>query len=742
MKDKTKKLISGISIVTILTIGLFGTAANSQETVDLDSWKNEGIRILQIGNYTKDGGTLNWKSGSVSADGGDIIAFLVHCHNFTSGETANNVKISATVPSSASQTQNVSVSLWADNSFVFYDSAAINISTSQTATFIPGSVQWFPKGQPATPLPFSQSGDSIISSGVNVGDVLYGNSESGYLTFKVQLSNVQPTPSPSPGVLPSITTLSAQNISFDSATIRGSADPNGLPANAWFEWGASSDGLTSETSHQDVGSGTYSIDFLAGLSGLSQNTVYFFRAVAENSNGIVRGSTKSFTTKIESTNGGNGGGGGGDSSCLAIVTTKPASFITKDSASLRALINPNGRSTSGWFEYGQSYALTFRTTSIHVGSGTVDTDLLRLLSDLNSNTTYYFRAVAENNCGKVQGSILSFTTEVGIQPLVVLPATPTPTPIPSPQPTPSPHPSGAGGLIVWKEIKNLTFPNGTVRINASFIGDTLEYYLNVKNVQSTELKDILVKDIIDRYFEFIESNPEKDSISSGDTLYWKIASLKPGETKTITYRIKTKKAEESVVIPNLFRADSGSVSAVSNEATTILNPCLMALDISSDKTNVKRNETYVSTIRYRNIGIADVDNVLLKVSLPSNVVLEDVNRNYDSDANVLFFNIGRLNKNESGTIDIKMKVSEKAEWGENLVTTAVLDFTDIFNDPQPNISVSSVVVVESGFFGVASALGLSFGNLNVWLLMFLIVILAFIFGIFYLRYKIAKTIKA
>lgn len=954
MKNKTKKIISGILTAVFISSGLFVFPA-SAATIDFDSWENEGISILQIGNSTKDSGSLDWNNNSVSADAGDEIALLVHYHNFTSGITAFNTKIKTTLPSGSSKTQNISISLWADNSTVFYDSTSVNISTSQSVSFISNSVQWYPKGQPATSLPNSQSGNEIISSGINIGSVNYGDSESGYLTFKIKISNVQPTPSPSPTPTPtptptpsptpsptptpvsgqeapSVSTLSAQDvnnvsatikgsvdpngssatawflwgtsadglinetshqdvgsgtisleflsgltglassttyyykamaqnafgtsqgstrsfktgteqqpvlnppsvftnyasdITTSSATIRGSANPKGFQAYAWFEWGASADGLVNETTHQDVGNGNVSIDFLSGLSGLSANTTYFYRAVAQNDNGITRGSTRSFTTKISATDDGdNGGGGGGDGSCLPIVTTKPASFITRNSSSLRALVNPNGRSTSGWFEYGQSYALTFRTTSTHVGSGSVDTDLLRLLSDLQSNTTYYYRAVAENNCGKVQGSILSFTTEPGDgeKPVVItFPATAitqaaaalngkvnpkgfstvgwlewsTDSSLNSHSVTPSVNlgagtveqamssqlgslsnnttyyfraaarndygvsygsilsfrtlgqgeipyvpVSGGGGLVVWKEIKNLTFPNGTVRISASFIGDTLEYYLYVKNSQSAELKNIIVKDIIDERFEFLESDPGIDSSSSGNTLYWKIDSLKSGETKTITYRIKTKKVEESIVIPNIFRADASSASDVSNEATTILNPCLMALDIVSGKANVKQNEEYVYAVRYRNIGIADVDNVLLKVSLPANVDLKDANRDYDSEGNVLFFNIGRVNKNGAGGIDIKVRVNQKAKSGDNLVAAAVLDFTDVFNDPQPNISVSSVVVVESGFFGVASALGLSFGNLSVWLWMFLIIILALIFGIFYLRYKIAQTIKA
>ncbi|MBU2263646.1 fibronectin type III domain-containing protein [Patescibacteria group bacterium] len=536
--------------------------------------------------------------------------------------------------------------------------------------------------------------------------------------------------------LPSVYTSYAFDITQNSTTIRGTVNPKGFTAASWFEWGAAADGLTHETSHQDAGKGTISIDYLVGLTGLSSNITYYYRAVSQNENGISRGSTRSFTTKTEGTTDGGGGGGGG--SCLPIITTKPASFITKDSASLRALINPQGRSTSGWFEYGKSYALTLRTTTTHVGSGSVDTDLLRYLPNLDSNTTYYFRAIAENNCGKAQGSILSFTTEIGVQPPVI----PSPSPSPSPTPTPlTPTPPIIKDFSLTKEIKNLTFPNGTVHINASFIGDTLEYYLNIKNNQSTALNDILVKDIIDGHFEFIEADLKIDSSSSGNTLYWKIDSIKPEETKIITYRIKTKIVEESTIIPKVLKAEVNGVSIISNEATTILNPTLMSLDISADKNHVNRNEEFTYTIRYRNIGIADVDNTLLKVSLPAYINFKDADKNYTDEGNVLFFNLRRVNKNEAGTIHINVQVNKDAPAAESLVATAVLDFTDVFNDPQPNISVSAVVMVESGFFGLSSAVGV-FGKMDFWLWLILLLIAGFVFGIFYTRYKITQIMKA
>ncbi|MFH1956095.1 MAG: hypothetical protein ABIJ28_00385, partial [Patescibacteria group bacterium] len=155
----------------------------------------------------------------------------------------------------------------------------------------------------------------------------------------------------------------------------------------------------------------------------------------------------------------------------------------------------------------------------------------------------------------------------------------------------------------------------------------------------------------------------------------------------------------------------------------------------------KHDEEFTYVVRYRNIGIADVENVVLKIALPIGIDLKSVdNSNYSAEGNTLFFDLNKVYKDEAGTIYINVKVNDNAKTGESLVATAVIDFTDIFGDPQPNISSSAVVAVEGGFWGLASGIGFAgFFNEWVWLLIFLILLV--IFGIFYLRYKISQALK-
>jgi len=95
---------------------------------------------------------------------------------------------------------------------------------------------------------------------------------------------------------PDVTTLSATGITTASAVIRGEVDPNGEETDVWFEWGTSSTNLNRETSTEDAGDGTNDVDFDRTITGLSANTTYFYRAVAESNEGIDRGNILSFRT--------------------------------------------------------------------------------------------------------------------------------------------------------------------------------------------------------------------------------------------------------------------------------------------------------------------------------------------------------------------------------------------------------------------------------------------------------------
>lgn len=94
------------------------------------------------------------------------------------------------------------------------------------------------------------------------------------------------------------------------------------------------------------------------------------------------------------------------------TTTSTQTNVTSNAATLNGIINPNGVTTSGWFEWGTdpTLATSNSTAPQALGSGTTNQALTADLSGLAANTTYYFRAVGMNSAGTSKGTILSFTT--------------------------------------------------------------------------------------------------------------------------------------------------------------------------------------------------------------------------------------------------------------------------------------------------------------------------------------------
>ena len=92
------------------------------------------------------------------------------------------------------------------------------------------------------------------------------------------------------------------------------------------------------------------------------------------------------------------------------VFAQTASGITCNSVTLNGSvnINPSGTATEVWFEWGTTQSLGNSTTHQTM---TTSGNFSQTLTTLSPNTTYYYRAVANNaSSGTVQGSIISFTT--------------------------------------------------------------------------------------------------------------------------------------------------------------------------------------------------------------------------------------------------------------------------------------------------------------------------------------------
>jgi hypothetical protein len=81
-------------------------------------------------------------------------------------------------------------------------------------------------------------------------------------------------------------------------------------------------------------------------------------------------------------------------------------------AILEGSVDPNGTTTTAWFEYGTIETLNNykETVHLHIGSSSYPTPVKANLTGLMPNTTYYFRLATDNGQNTVKGKTLSFKT--------------------------------------------------------------------------------------------------------------------------------------------------------------------------------------------------------------------------------------------------------------------------------------------------------------------------------------------
>ncbi|MFZ5441130.1 MAG: beta strand repeat-containing protein [Myxococcota bacterium] len=210
---------------------------------------------------------------------------------------------------------------------------------------------------------------------------------------------------------PSPTTLAATSVTGTTATLNGSANPNGATATGWFRYATSSPGTcndtfgtrTPTTGGTALGAGTSPVSYTRSLTGLVAGTTYYYCAIASNAAGTGVGNVMSFTTP------------GAPS-----VTTSAASAVTTTSATLEGAANPNLGAATGWFRYSTSSPGTCNDTfgtrapatgGTSLGSGSTVVPFTQAITGLAQATTYYVCAIASNTQGTRFGTVVSFTTQ-------------------------------------------------------------------------------------------------------------------------------------------------------------------------------------------------------------------------------------------------------------------------------------------------------------------------------------------
>jgi phosphodiesterase/alkaline phosphatase D-like protein len=203
---------------------------------------------------------------------------------------------------------------------------------------------------------------------------------------------------------PAVTTAAATNITSTGMQLNGSVNPNGLATTYHFDYGTTT-GYGQSTAIQNAGSGGSAVAVNAVVSGLTPGTLYHFRLVATSSGGSALGNDANALT-------------GGTSAPPPTVVTAPAASPTTTGAQLNGSVNPNGYSTTCYFEYGPTAGYGEATPVQNVGAGQASVPVSATVNGLTAGTLYHYHLVAQNIGGTRNGTDTTFAT----LPLAVTPA--------------------------------------------------------------------------------------------------------------------------------------------------------------------------------------------------------------------------------------------------------------------------------------------------------------------------------
>jgi len=398
-----KTLLQKISYGFLAFVAFFG--ASTLETFANGAIFNNhsnDFPTIQVSNYTQNpSSTTSWGQ-SVTANPGDLVAVMVYYHNNgTQAANSTKLKINNAQFVQASQTHSISGSVGASNASTVFGSATVNLTSSQTLEFVSASPLWYPNNQIQTtsPFPFGQNGSEVFTtSGLNIGTINTGWPSQGSVVFHYRVGEtVQQQP-------PVVTTQSHSFISNTQVVLNGSVNGQGQNPYTWFVYGTSSNlGSGSFTTSQ-----TYQSSQITSFSetvSVNEGTTYYYKACAlTNDGGTVCGSTLSFTTQNTYQ----------PPQIIApsIFTNAPTSIST-NSAVLNGSVGSLGNASSVYsliFKYGTNSNNLSMTTTATPSSVTSTTSFNRQLTNLSSNTTYYYQACGTNSAGQSCGSIQQFTT--------------------------------------------------------------------------------------------------------------------------------------------------------------------------------------------------------------------------------------------------------------------------------------------------------------------------------------------
>ena len=660
------------------------------------------------------GGANGW-AGSKGINGGSFFSgqmtqnatYKIICYN-SYGQAEDSV----TVAVDAQPVQNPTVNISADQTYLTYGQGTYirwNVTNATSCNGTGGASNW--AGARNTSGGTFYTGQ--LSSGSKTYTITCTNS-TGSATDSVTV-NVE-----NQAQNPTIQTNPATNVNSNSATLNGylNVNGNGEVASA-FAWGVGSN-PTNLTAFNIYTSNTH---LSYHLSGLQENTTYSFQAIAEDENGdVIYGEVRTFKTT------GNSGctyNCGGTNYDRPSVTTYSATDTTENSATLNGYVDGAGYYPTRWFEWGTNYGSLYNSTNRYGQSGNYG-NFSERISGLSPNTTYYFRAVAQNSNGTSYGNVMSFTTTNRNYGTCGSYGNCTPQAVTTLATNIGNTSARLGGIGVQDSSVSMTgyFEYGV----SQNLGQTTSSY--VIGSSSSNPFNVTISNLqpdVRYYYRAVVST--QYGIARGDIQTFRTNNIIVNDRNTTTVINRT-------IVTNTN----------TNTGVGLSKPSLVFLTIDRNGEVINIGEEITYNIYYKNVSTKDLRDVVLRVALPKELSFVSASRGYWSEENnTVVVNIGSLFPGEEGSVRVTALVTRNAEVGKITVVTANIAYTinedgsqeEVFAYSKNNIENNGIDLRGNVLFGAGFWPDSLFGWL---LLLLLILLIILVIRLIYIRMFPARTV--
>ncbi len=184
-------------------------------------------------------------------------------------------------------------------------------------------------------------------------------------------------------VAPEVTSGTGASGETESGEIWGEVNPRGTETHYQCEYGTSP-ALGTKAPEPAATAGTEAgwKAITCKLKGLLPNKTYYFRVTAWNSAGTMNGATNSFTTEYR-----------------PVLTNQPATGVTNGEATMHAIINPEGHSTTYKFLWQPVGWGGPEESEEPIGEGTTGVPVSKHVTGLKEGVTYNYYESARNSVG-------------------------------------------------------------------------------------------------------------------------------------------------------------------------------------------------------------------------------------------------------------------------------------------------------------------------------------------------------